>query len=150
MPRITLETYIDADKQTVFDLARNIDLHQISTKHTNEKAIAGRLSGLIELNETVTWQARHFGITQKLTSKITEFDNPDFFVDEMLSGVFKSIRHEHRFIEQGIGTLMIDTFDYVSPLGILGKIADSLFLLSYLTDLLVKRNAVIKSYAESN
>ncbi|SDJ47902.1 hypothetical protein SAMN04487898_10339 [Pedobacter sp. ok626] len=149
MPRITLETYIDADKQTVFDLARNIDLHQISTKHTNEKAIAGRMSGLIELNETVTWQARHFGITQKLTSKITEFDSPDFFVDEMLSGVFKSIRHEHRFIEQGIGTLMIDTFDYVSPLGVLGRVADSLFLLSYLKDLLVKRNAVIKSYAES-
>jgi ligand-binding SRPBCC domain-containing protein len=150
MPRITLETYIDADKQTVFDLARNIDLHQVSTKHTNEKAIAGRMSGLIALNETVTWQARHFGITQKLSSKITEFDNPDFFVDEMLSGVFKSIRHEHRFIEQGMGTLMIDTFDYVSPLGILGRIADSLFLLNYLTDLLVKRNAVIKSYAESN
>lgn len=150
MPRITLETYIDADKQTVFDLARNIDLHQVSTKHTNEKAIAGRMSGLIELNETVTWQARHFGITQKLSSKITEFANPDFFVDEMLSGIFKSIRHEHRFIEQGTGTLMIDTFDYVSPLGILGKIADSLFLLSYLRDLLVKRNAVIKSYAESN
>ncbi len=71
MPIITLKTYVNADKQTVFDLARSIDLHQISTKHTNEKAIAGRLSGLIELNETVTWQARHFGITQKLTSKIT-------------------------------------------------------------------------------
>lgn len=149
MPRIVLKTYIDADQQTVFDLARNIDLHQVSTKHTNEKAIAGRMSGLIELNETVTWQARHFGITQKLSSKITEFDNPNFFVDEMLSGVFKSIRHEHRFVEQGTGTLMIDTFDYVSPLGILGKIADSLFLLNYLTDLLVKRNAAIKNYAES-
>lgn len=149
MPRIVLKTYIDADQQTVFDLARSIDLHQVSTKHTNEKAIAGRMSGLIELNETVTWQARHFGITQKLSSKITEFDNPNFFVDEMLSGVFKSIRHEHRFVEQGTGTLMIDTFDYVSPLGILGKIADSLFLLNYLTDLLVKRNAAIKNYAES-
>jgi adenylyl- and sulfurtransferase ThiI len=43
MPVITLETYINADKQTVFDLARSIDLHQISTKHTNEKAIAGIL-----------------------------------------------------------------------------------------------------------
>lgn len=149
MPVITLETYINADKQTVFDLARSIDLHQISTKHTNEKAIAGRLSGLIELNETVTWQARHFGITQKLTSKITQFESPDFFVDEMLSGVFKSIKHEHRFLEQESGTLMIDIFDYVSPLGILGRIADRMFLCSYLKELLINRNSVIKEYAEN-
>jgi ligand-binding SRPBCC domain-containing protein len=149
MPVITLETYINADKQTVFDLARSIDLHQISTKHTNEKAIAGRLSGLIELNETVTWQARHFGITQKLTSKITQFESPDFFVDEMLSGAFKSIKHEHRFLEQESGTLMIDIFDYVSPLGILGRIADRMFLCSYLKELLINRNSVIKEYAEN-
>ena len=149
MPVITLETYINADKQTVFDLARSIDLHQISTKHTNEKAIAGRLSGLIELNETVTWQARHFGITQKLTSKITQFESPYFFVDEMLSGAFKSIKHEHRFLEQESGTLMIDIFDYVSPLGILGRIADRMFLCSYLKELLINRNSVIKEYAEN-
>lgn len=148
MPIITLETFINADKQTVFDLARSIDLHQVSTKHTNEKAIAGRLSGLIELNETVTWQARHFGITQKLTSKITGFATPDFFVDEMLQGAFKSIRHEHRFIAYANGTLMIDIFNYVSPVGIFGKIADALFLSRYLKDLLVKRNAVIKEHAE--
>jgi ligand-binding SRPBCC domain-containing protein len=149
MPIISLKTYINADKQTVFDLARSIDLHQISTKHTNEKAIAGRLSGLIELNETVTWQARHFGITQKLTSKITQFESPDFFVDEMLSGAFKSIKHEHRFLEQESGTLMIDIFDYVSPLGILGRIADRMFLCSYLKELLINRNSVVKEYAEN-
>jgi hypothetical protein len=66
MPVIKLETHINADRQLVFDLARNIDLHQISTKHTNEKAIAGRTSGLIELNETVTWQASHFGLQELL------------------------------------------------------------------------------------
>lgn len=149
MPRIHLETYINADMQTVFDLARSIDLHQVSTKHTNEKAIAGRTSGLIELNETVTWQARHFGVTQKLTSKITEFKKPYLFVDEMLSGAFKSIRHEHWFEERDNGTLMIDKFEYQSPLGILGRLADSLFLSRYLRELLIKRNAVIKSHAES-
>lgn len=55
MGLIKLEIFINADLKTVFDLARNIDLHQISTKHTNEKAIAGRVSGLIELNiETIS------------------------------------------------------------------------------------------------
>lgn len=150
MPVIKLQTHINAGQQVVFDLARSIDLHQISTKHTNEKAIAGRCTGLIELNETVTWQARHFGITQELTSKITEFDNGAYFVDEMTKGIFKSIRHEHHFDKEDDGTLMTDIFSYVSPLGILGKMADVIFLSNYLKDLLIKRNDIIKEYAESN
>ncbi|WEK17431.1 MAG: SRPBCC family protein [Candidatus Pedobacter colombiensis] len=150
MTVIKLQTYINADQQIVFDLSRNIDLHQISTKQTNEKAVAGRCSGLIELNETVTWQARHFGITQKLTSKITEFNNGNYFVDEMVKGIFKSIRHEHHFAKEGDGTLMTDVFNYVSPLGLLGKIADIIFLSDYLKNLLIKRNSVIKEYAERN
>lgn len=55
MPVITLDTYIQASREVVFDLSRDIDLHQISTRHTNEKAIAGKTSGLIGLGETVTW-----------------------------------------------------------------------------------------------
>jgi hypothetical protein len=54
MPRIELKTEIKADKNLVFDLSRSIDLHKISTKHTNEEAIAGRTSGLLGMNESVT------------------------------------------------------------------------------------------------
>jgi len=148
MPVIRLETFINAPKETVFDLARSIDLHQISTAHTNEKAIAGKTSGLIELDEWVTWEARHFGIVQKLTSKITAMNVPDHFVDEMVSGAFKSFRHEHIFEMEGAGTLMIDVFNYVSPFGIFGKLADQIFLKRYMAALLTQRNEVIKAHAE--
>lgn len=47
MPTIQLETIIDADIKICFDLSRSIDLHQISTAKTNEKAIAGVTAGLI-------------------------------------------------------------------------------------------------------
>ncbi|WP_373516521.1 hypothetical protein [Pricia sp.] len=70
MPRIELRTEIKADKEIVFDLSRSIlDLHRISTEYTNEEAIAGKTSGLIGLNESVAWKAKHFGIYQRLTSK---------------------------------------------------------------------------------
>lgn len=97
MPHIKLETIINAPIERCFDLARSIDLHKISTGNTQEEAIAGTTSGLIGLNETVTWRARHFGVRQTLTSKITEFERPHFFVDEMLEGAFKSIYHKHIF-----------------------------------------------------
>jgi ligand-binding SRPBCC domain-containing protein len=148
MPIIHLETLINAEKEAVFDLARSIDLHQISTAHTNERAVAGKTSGLIELNESVTWEAKHFGIVQRLSSKITEMKSPDYFVDEMVFGAFKSFRHEHIFEANGAGTLMTDVFNYVSPLGVLGKLANVLFLNRYVTDLLVQRNKILKEHAE--
>lgn len=150
MPIIELHTTINSDIQTVFDLSRSVDLHQISTKKTNEKAIAGKLSGLMELNDTVTWRAKHFGIYQTLTSKITEYERPRYFVDEMVSGIFKRFRHEHRFLEKDGKVTMTDVFDYTAPLGILGKMADKLFLERYMTYFLHLRNETIKTYAESN
>lgn len=131
MPGIELRTEINAEKEVVFDLSRSIDLHRISTEHTNETAIAGKTSGLIQLNESVTWKAKHFGIYQHLTSKITEFDRPFYFADEMVSGAFNKFKHEHYFSHFDCGTVMTDIFVYESPLGLIGKFADILFLKKY-------------------
>ncbi|MBD1392840.1 SRPBCC family protein [Mucilaginibacter glaciei] len=150
MPSIILTTYINASVELCFDIARSIDVHIASTKHTGERAIAGRTSGLIELGETVTWRAKHFGIWQNLTSKITDFDKPRFFADEMVAGAFKSFRHEHHFRSDGRRTIMSDVFVFESPLGFLGRAANWLFLTNYMTRLLEKRNSVIKEVAEQN
>lgn len=149
MPRIELNTKIKADIQVVFDLSRSIDLHKISTEQTKEEAIAGKTSGLIGMNESVTWRAKHFGVYQELTSKITAYERPNFFTDEMVKGAFKKFKHEHLFKEVEGVTLMTDYFDYESPLGVLGKLADSLFLKKYMTRLLEKRNRVVKDFAEN-
>ncbi len=150
MPTIKLATEIKSTIDICFDLARSIDLHKISTEHTSEQAIAGKTSGLIGLNETVTWQAIHFGIRQKLTSRIIAFDRPNYFVDEQLEGAFKSIYHEHTFEQMGGNVIMKDTFEFHSPFGIFGKLANKLILTNYLEKLLIGRNNVIKEYAETD
>jgi ligand-binding SRPBCC domain-containing protein len=149
MPLIILNTRIHAPIEVCFDLARSIDLHQESMKHTGEQAVAGITEGLIELGESVTWKARHFGIVMKLTSRITKLHFPDMFVDEMVNGPFHTMKHRHIFHVSEGHTLMIDEFEYTSPLGILGKVADAIFLGSYMKKLLVQRNHVIKDTAES-
>jgi len=150
MTQIELSTHINAPIGRCFDLARSIDLHMESTKQTGEQAIAGRTSGLIELGESVTWRARHFGIWQNLTSKVTEFEYPNHFTDEMVSGAFKSFRHQHLFFAVGDQTLMKDIFSFESPYGWLGELANFLFLGRYMQWLLEKRNRVIKNAAESD
>ena len=149
MPVIELTTIIRAPVSRCFDLSRSIDLHKISTRETDEEAISGVTSGLIGLNETVTWRARHFGVYQKLTTRITEFEFPSYFVDEMEKGIFSSMRHEHHFETMEEGTLMKDHFQYTSPMLFLGTLADVLFLSRYMTRLLKRRNETIKHFAES-
>ncbi len=149
MPNISLKTKVRADIMIVFNLSRSIDLHKISTKHTNETAIAGTTFGLISLNETVTWRAKHLGFYQKMTSKITQFQMPMYFIDEMVKGPFQSFRHEHHFSEANGITSMVDKVEYKSPFGTFGKLADMLFLKTYLVKLLEKRNQVIKEFAET-
>ncbi|HEX5151606.1 MAG TPA: SRPBCC family protein [Parafilimonas sp.] len=149
MPVIRLTTHILSDIETCFDLARSIDLHQISTAHTNEKAIAGITKGLINLNEQVTWRAKHFGITRQLTSKITAFDRPFYFRDEQVKGAFKYIIHDHSFKTCNGVVVMRDVFSFQSPYGVWGRLADKFMLTGYLTRLLAKRNDVIKCFAET-
>jgi len=89
MAIIQLSTSIGAPRQRVFDLARSIDAHQKSTERTQERAIAGVTTGLIGLNDEVTWEARHLGIKQRLTVRVTAFDRPSHFRDVMVRGPFK-------------------------------------------------------------
>jgi ligand-binding SRPBCC domain-containing protein len=149
VPVIHLQTRINAPVRVVFNLARSIDLHKISTAHTNEEAIAGTTTGLINMGESVTWRAKHFGITQTLTSTITAYNEPYFFTDEMAQGIFKSFKHDHIFTEENGVVIMKDVFTYQSPFGILGHLADVLFLKRYMANLLTERNRIVKQFAEN-
>lgn len=150
MPVIHLTTFIAAPIERVFDICRSIDLHKKSLAHTAEEAVAGTVTGLIELNETVTWKARHFMKTRYLKSRVTAFDRPLSFTDEMVKGDFKTLKHEHHFKPVDNGTVMIDLFEFESPYGMVGKLVNNIYLLKYLRNLLILRNAAIKEYAESD
>jgi ligand-binding SRPBCC domain-containing protein len=148
MPTIYQEISIAAPIETCFDLARDIDFHQRTLAHTKERAVAGVTSGGVVGGDVITWEATHFGVRQRLTARITDYDRPVFFADEMVRGAFKRFRHLHRFLPDGDDTLMIDCFDYTSPLGPLGKLADILFLERYMRGLLIGRNVMLKLAAE--
>jgi len=149
MTRIEIKTKIKAPIETVFNLSRNIDIHLLSTSQTNEKAIAGKTSGLIELNETVTWKAKHLGFYLKHSSKITEMELPNYFVDIMEKGHFKSFRHEHCFEEENGSTTMKDILIYETPFWIFGRFFDSILLKNHMKKFLLERNAVLKNSAEN-
>ena len=147
MPILSIQTDLHAPIETCFDLARDIGFHVRSLEHTNERAIAGRTQGLIELGETVTWQAKHLGMTRQMTVKITAMDRPTHFRDEQTDGPFKHFVHDHHFEDLGHGiTRMRDTLDFASPYGGLGKLVDRVYLTEYLHRLITRRCIEAKAF----
>jgi hypothetical protein len=75
-----------------------------------------------------------------MTNRIVAMAVPTYFVDEQIRGPFARFHHEHRFISVGEATQMIDTIEYSSPFGVLGRSADRIGLKRYLTNLIRIRN----------
>ena len=152
---VTLEeiTHIEAPIERCFDLARSVEVHLAGNVHFGEQAVAksGVISGLIDLHQRVTWRARHFGISQNLTSEITVMESPTYFQDTMIHGAFRSMQHDHHFRTLPSGTTeMKDIFRFAAPLPLLGRIAEITVLRRYMRNLLHERNVVIKQIAESS
>lgn len=150
MPVITLSTTIHAPTERCFLLSLSVDLHKASVAQTNETAIAGITQGIMKLNDTVTWRAKHFGFNLKMTSHIPVYEKPTYFVSEMVKGPFKKLHHQHRFAEINGQTIMTDVFELQAPLGVLGKLAEKLFLVRYMKRFLLIRKQYLKQVAESD
>lgn len=127
-------------KAQLFDLARSIDAHKDSMARSREDAVAGVRSGLISLGEQVTWRAWHFGVPIRMTSRITQMEAPEYFVDEQVKGPFRRFRHVHEFSEDSNGTTMVDRIEFAAPFGPVGRVVERLFLARYLQRLIETRN----------
>lgn len=148
MARIELALFVAAPPERVFDLARDVDAHVASTPGTEERAVGGKTTGLLVLDDEVTWEARHFGVMQRLTSRITAFDRPRHFRDSMVKGAFRRFDHDHFFEPEGEGTRCRDVFDFDAPLGPLGRLAEWTFLERYMRRFLETRMQLLKEMAE--
>ncbi len=149
MPTITLATEIHAPIGLCFDQCRDLEVHTQTVAHTRERLVGDKTGGMAEPGDVLTFEATHLGVRQRLTSLITEFERPTLFADEALSGAFQSLRHVHTFTEVPGGTLMRDTLTWTSPLGVLGTLADRLFLTRYMLGFLAIRNRNLKAICEA-
>jgi ligand-binding SRPBCC domain-containing protein len=141
---IRIQTLFNATPKEVFDISRSIDLHLESGKEENEKVVAGRSSGLMIKGESVTWEARHLGVSQRMTVLMEETIDPTLIITRMVKGPFAYFVHYHRIEQQGYKTLLTDDLFFKAPFGIFGWIAEWLFLKRHLTKVIQKRNEGLK------
>ena len=84
------------------------------------------------------------GIPMKWVTKIEDVDAPNKFVDTQEKGPYKLWRHTHIFTQTEKGVLIKDRVEYILPLGILGKLAHSIFVRKQLEGIFEYRTKVIK------
>jgi len=150
MGHVLVETSIAAPPGVCFDLARDVGAHAQSASFSQERVIEpGRMHGLLELGDMVTFEGVHFGIRQRATAKIIAMDRPRVFVDELVKSTFRSMRHVHEFVPIDGGTLMRDILDWRSPLGLLGRFADKLFVERHMRWFVETKQRALKEIAEA-
>ncbi|WP_084965117.1 SRPBCC family protein [Thermoactinospora rubra] len=149
MPRFEVVTFVRAPLELVFDTSLSVEAHTASMRASRERAVAGVTSGQLALGDRVTWQARHFGVTWRMTSTVSACDRPFHFVDEQVAGPFRRWHHAHRFEAADEGTVMRDVVDFAAPYGPLGGLAELLLLRRYMTKLILLRNQHIKQLTEA-
>jgi ligand-binding SRPBCC domain-containing protein len=141
MTRFEVSTAIAAPPRRVFDVSLEIETHLASMAGSGERVVGGVGSGRMKLGDTVTWQARHFGLPWRMTSLISAYDPPGHFVDEQVAGPFARWHHAHYFDPDGHGgTVMRDIVDFAAPLGPLGAVAEFIVLDRYMRRLIRNRN----------
>jgi ligand-binding SRPBCC domain-containing protein len=144
--RIELTTLIAAPRERCFDLSLSVDVHLESTVHTGERVVAGPTSGVLAVGGEVTWEAQHFWRRRRLSMRISAYDRPRMFRDELVRGPLRKLVHDHFFEPVGQDTEMRDVFEFESAL----RLVDSLVLARHFRRLLLRRNETIKRLAESD
>ncbi len=147
--KIVIETVIAAPVERCFEMARDVAAHVESAAFSGERLVPpGKLSGILELGDLVAFEGRHFGLKQRFVARIIEVTPPRRFVDEMVTGAFRRLRHDHEFHVHAEGTLMRDVLEWESPLGFIGRIADTLFVKRHMEWFVRTKQANLKRMIE--
>lgn len=118
---------IDAPIERVFHFHDNTEnLLRITPPSTKVKIVARGPAGV---GAEITLAVTQFGVfTTTWTVRITEYAAPTRMVDEQVRGPFRFWKQERDLQTVDGGTALTDTVQYSLPFGVLGRIANALFV----------------------
>ncbi|NHB67690.1 SRPBCC family protein [Bacteroidales bacterium M08MB] len=84
------------------------------------------------------------GIKTNWVTEITQVKEGKYFIDEQRFGPYKFWHHTHKIIPIEEGVVMEDTVLYLPPMGIIGRVANSLFIKKRLDQIFEFRRAKLQ------
>lgn len=124
------ETVLPISLLEAWDFFSNpFNLAKITPNDMGFKVVSKNLPKQIHNGLTIQYIVKPLaGIPLKWVSQISAVNAPYMFVDEQLKGPYAYWHHEHTFEEFEGKVLMKDKVIYAVPLGILGRIANTLIV----------------------
>ena len=86
-----------------------------------------------------------WGIPTNWVTEITHVRDKSYFVDEQRVGPYSLWHHQHIILPLENGVLMKDIVSYKPPFGLLGRIANSMFIKNKLTEIFDYRTKVLEN-----
>lgn len=121
------ETELPANVQAVWEFHSSVEaLKQLSPPDRHVEVLGTNFA--VAEGEIHKIKSSQFGIPLLWEAKITKATPPTGFEDLQIKGPFKYWHHKHIFQPKGDHTLLIDELEYEPPFGILGTIANTLFI----------------------
>ena len=100
---------------------------EITSKNSEEKIYPGMI---------ITYKVSPIlNIKMNWVTEITQVKENKFFIDEQRLGPYKMWHHQHIFIDNDDHVLMKDIVTYIPPFGILGDVANKLFIKRQLNEI---------------
>jgi ligand-binding SRPBCC domain-containing protein len=84
------------------------------------------------------------GLKMDWCTEITHVDDKKYFVDEQRFGPYSMWHHQHHFKVVEGGVEMIDIIDYAIPMGVLGRLMNSILISSEIENIFSFREKKIK------
>lgn len=142
------QIYVDRPPDAVWRFQTDLSNHpRTSPPRTREQVLRGLNTPLAQ-GVRIAFRARHGLFLSTLEAEIVEWDPPTQFVDRQVRGPFRSWTHRHTFRPFQNGTLMTDRIEYRVPFGILGLLADRLWLGKHLDRFFAYRQQAAKRLLE--
>jgi len=122
--------FVKTDLQTLWDFASSPkNLGKITPAYMDFKIVSPvpcneMYPGMIVLYTV----SPVMGLRLTWMTEITNVKPLSFFVDEQRMGPYKMWHHQHIFEQKEGGVLMTDIVTYIPPMGILGAVANKLFI----------------------
>lgn len=115
--RLYAEVFLSRSRDEVFSFFS--DAHNLEALTPELLNFHVLMKGPIEMFEgqLIDYRLKVHGIPIRWQSRISVWEPPFRFVDEQLRGPYIKWYHEHRFVEQAEGTLVVDEVHYKPPGG---------------------------------
>ena len=113
-----------------------INLKTITPDYLGFKITCDLGDGKMYPGQIITYVVKPLlGIPMRWATEITHVKDKDYFVDEQRFGPYAMWHHQHFFKEIDGGVEMNDIINYAIPMGIIGRMANTIVVRSKLTEI---------------